>query len=125
MRRSRPGEGRSDGRCTPDSGADCPAAPGKEHGCTAGRGSRRGRGCKLPGRSQSWSSHRCGLATGILGSLPRGSIILIDTSGQTVAKLGDTVVLGGGYVSPSAAHASSCTGSETVFAASSLRLLSL
>ncbi|NIK61083.1 hypothetical protein [Kribbella shirazensis] len=53
-----------------------------------------------------------------------GSIVLIDSSGQMVAELGDTVVLGGGHVSPSAAHATSCTGSERVFAASSVHLLS-
>jgi hypothetical protein len=49
-----------------------------------------------------------------------GSIALLDASGQIAAKLGDTVVLGGGYVAPSAAHATSCTGSERVFAAHSL-----
>jgi hypothetical protein len=49
------------------------------------------------------------------------SIVLADAAGQTVAKLGDTVVLGGGYVSASAAHATSCTGRERVFAASSTR----
>jgi hypothetical protein len=62
---------------------------------------------------------------GFSAAVRDGSIVLIDTSGQAVAKLGDTVVLGGGYVPPSAAHATSCTGSERVFAASSLRLLSL
>jgi hypothetical protein len=34
-----------------------------------------------------------------------------------------SVVLGGGYVAPSAAHANSCTGSERVFAAWSLDAL--
>jgi hypothetical protein len=62
---------------------------------------------------------------GFSAAVREGSIVLIDTSGQTVAKLGDTVVLGGGYVPPSAAHATACTGSERVFAASSLRLLSV
>jgi len=52
------------------------------------------------------------------------SIVLIDPSGQTFAKLGDTVVLGGGYIPPSAAHATSCTASKRVFAAHSLTLLS-
>lgn len=51
------------------------------------------------------------------------SIVLSDASGQTVAKLGDTVVVGGGYVSPLAAHATSCTASERVFAAASMPLL--
>lgn len=49
-----------------------------------------------------------------------GSVALLDASGQVVAKLGDTVVLGGGYVAPSAAHAISCAGSERVFAAHSI-----
>ena len=53
------------------------------------------------------------------------SIVLVDDSGQAVAKLGDTVVLGGGYVPPSAAHATSCLGRDRVFAAWSLRLLSV
>jgi hypothetical protein len=48
------------------------------------------------------------------------SLVLVDASGQTVAKLGDTVVLGGGYISPLAAHATSCTGSASVFAAASM-----
>ena len=62
---------------------------------------------------------------GFSAAVRDGSIVLIDTSGQTVAKLGDTVVLGGGYVPPSVAHATSCTGSERVFAAFALRLLSV
>jgi hypothetical protein len=62
---------------------------------------------------------------GFSAAVRDGSIVLIDASGQTIAKLGDTVVLGGGYVPPSAAHATSCTGSERVFAASSLRLRSV
>jgi hypothetical protein len=54
-----------------------------------------------------------------------GSIALIDASGQTVAKLGDTVTLAGGYVPPSAAHTTSCTGSERIFAVASRPPLSM
>ena len=61
---------------------------------------------------------------GFSAAVRGGSIVLIDTSGQPVAKLGDTVVLGGGYIPPSAAHATSCTASKRVFAAHSLTLLS-
>jgi hypothetical protein len=48
-----------------------------------------------------------------------GSIALIDASGQTFAKLGDRVSLGGGYVSASVAHATSCLGTEKVWAVAS------
>ncbi|MGW6276601.1 hypothetical protein [Kribbella sp. NPDC055071] len=51
-----------------------------------------------------------------------GSIMLADATGQVVANLGEVVVLGGGYVAASTAHAISCTGSERVFAAWSVRL---
>ena len=61
---------------------------------------------------------------GFSAAVRDGSIVLIDPSGQTFAKLGDTVVLGGGYIPPSAAHATSCTASKRVFAAHSLTLLS-
>ncbi|WP_350277588.1 hypothetical protein [Kribbella sp. HUAS MG21] len=60
---------------------------------------------------------------GFAAAVREGTIVLIDASEQTVAKLGDTIVVGGGYVAPSAAHATSCTGSARVFAASSVQLL--
>lgn len=49
-------------------------------------------------------------------ALRDGSIALIDADGQTFAKLGDTVSLGGGYVLASVAHATSCLGTEKVWA---------
>jgi RNase P/RNase MRP subunit p29 len=53
------------------------------------------------------------------------SIALLDASGQSVARLGDAVSITGGYVPSSAADTTSCTGSEKVFAVSSLRLPSM
>ncbi|RZT26998.1 hypothetical protein EV649_0747 [Kribbella sp. VKM Ac-2569] len=44
------------------------------------------------------------------------SFAVLDADGRTIAALGDTVVLGGGYVLPSAAHTTSRTGSTKVFA---------
>ncbi|WP_327633581.1 hypothetical protein OHB24_26700 [Kribbella sp. NBC_00482] len=44
------------------------------------------------------------------------SFALLDADGRTIAALGDTVVLGGGYVLPSVAHTTSRTGSARVFA---------
>lgn len=49
-------------------------------------------------------------------ALRDGSIAIVDADGQTFAKLGDTVSLGGGYVSAAAAHTTSCLGTERVFA---------
>ncbi|WP_410788119.1 hypothetical protein [Kribbella sp. C-35] len=45
-----------------------------------------------------------------------GSFAVLDPDGRTVAELGSTVVLGGGYVPPAAAHITSRTGSARVFA---------
>ncbi|TCC05750.1 hypothetical protein [Kribbella soli] len=45
-----------------------------------------------------------------------GSVAVLDADGRTIAELGDTVVLGGGYIPPSAAHTTSRTGRARVFA---------
>ncbi|TDO69527.1 hypothetical protein EV651_101571 [Kribbella sp. VKM Ac-2571] len=48
---------------------------------------------------------------------PRGvSFAVLDPDGRTIAELGDTVMLGGGYVLPPVAHTTSRTGSTMVFA---------
>ncbi|MFI7066041.1 hypothetical protein ACIBL3_33930 [Kribbella sp. NPDC050124] len=52
-------------------------------------------------------------------ALRDGSIALIDATGQTFAKLGDTVSLGGGYILASVAHTTSCLGTEKVWAVAS------
>jgi hypothetical protein len=44
------------------------------------------------------------------------SFAVVDADGRTIGELGDTVILGGGYVLPSAAHTTSRTGSTRVFA---------
>ena len=49
-----------------------------------------------------------------------GEVALIDAMGQTAARLGDEVHVGGGFVTPKQADAIPCTGHESVFRASGL-----
>ncbi|MEU4392987.1 hypothetical protein [Kribbella sp. NPDC023855] len=49
-----------------------------------------------------------------------GEVALIDAMGQTAARLGDEVYVGGGFVTPKQADAIPCTGHEWVFRASGL-----
>jgi hypothetical protein len=46
-----------------------------------------------------------------------GSVTLVNADGETVARVGDKLRITGGFVTPAAAHAKSCTESANVFAA--------
>jgi hypothetical protein len=45
-----------------------------------------------------------------------GSLVVLDGAGHTIAEVGATVVLGGGFMSPERAHTTSHTGRKGVFA---------
>ena len=49
-----------------------------------------------------------------------GVVALIDATGQTAARVGDEVWVGGGFVTPDQADVVSCTGHDSVFEASGL-----
>lgn len=46
-----------------------------------------------------------------------GSVILLNADGETIARVGDTLRITGGFVTPAVAHATSCTKRTKVFAA--------
>ncbi|WP_433161650.1 hypothetical protein [Kribbella sp. CA-247076] len=49
-----------------------------------------------------------------------GEVALVDATGQTAARLGDEVDVGGGFVDTAAMHVVSCTGQDRIFQASGL-----
>ena len=53
-----------------------------------------------------------GCSVGLRDGVPA----VLDPDGATIGRLGDNVVLGGGHMSPEAAHTTSRTGSARVFA---------
>ncbi|TCC38387.1 hypothetical protein [Kribbella speibonae] len=58
-----------------------------------------------------------GCAMGVRDGVPA----VLDPNGELVGRLGDNVVLGGGHVSPEAAHVTSRTGRTRVFAIAGTR----
>lgn len=50
-------------------------------------------------------------------ALRDGVVVLLDAAGQTAGRLGDEVIVGGGFVDTAIADVVSCTGQERIFQA--------